>query len=506
MEYYFDTDDKLERKKYAEFLKSMLENCDKYRREDGDGAYVIAIDSPWGTGKTRFAKMMKNHLEGRDPILQEGKVDKKYISEPSDARKFNVIYYNSWETDYWGDALEPLIHNVLNSELFELIRADKDCDDVTNKLWSATKGVLKAVGLGFARNIIGDAAAEVIKGTIEELSKDDPDPLAAYSESIKMYNLFKDALTQTIKQTGRKLVIIVDELDRCRPTFAIQTLELAKHLFCVEGLIFVFALDVKQLSCSVKTVYGQEMDAAGYLCRFFDYIGRLPSPDHVAFIKMILSQYDFYKMNPSHFLDNNVEYIRILVGTFKLSLRDIVTILQSYGAMMECFLGNYDYYIKHHVYLFLLVLKYKDLDLYSRLFKVSSWLPNMKTGDSEKFNIKTNGEFNQYLTVLQSENPLRNSQFELKFDDSRDPKNARVIDVITQNMSRITVRFKVDPNGYLYEYDSSGDEKISWGNVLFKEDFYNWEKIKELTLSEYLYSQLEMFNFALPADEPTTKP
>ena len=62
MEYYFDPDDRLERKKYAEFLKSMLENCDKYRREDSDGAYVIAIDSPWGTGKTRFAKMLRNYL------------------------------------------------------------------------------------------------------------------------------------------------------------------------------------------------------------------------------------------------------------------------------------------------------------------------------------------------------------------------------------------------------------------------------------------------------------
>jgi predicted KAP-like P-loop ATPase len=63
----------------------------------------------------------------------------------------------------------------------------------------------------------------------------------------------------------------VDELDRCRPTYAIQTLELVKHLFNVPGLIFIFALDIEQLSHSVQTVYGQNMDAQGYLCRFFDY-------------------------------------------------------------------------------------------------------------------------------------------------------------------------------------------------------------------------------------------
>ena len=96
MEYYFDTDDKLERRKYAEFLKSMLENCDKYRREDSDGAYVIAIDSPWGTGKTRFAKMLRNFLEGREPKVIDGKADQSFIPPAKEERKFNVIYYNSW--------------------------------------------------------------------------------------------------------------------------------------------------------------------------------------------------------------------------------------------------------------------------------------------------------------------------------------------------------------------------------------------------------------------------
>ncbi len=60
MEYYFETDDDLERYKYASFLRTMIVNSDNYRREDSKGAYVIAIDSPWGTGKTRFSKMFCN--------------------------------------------------------------------------------------------------------------------------------------------------------------------------------------------------------------------------------------------------------------------------------------------------------------------------------------------------------------------------------------------------------------------------------------------------------------
>jgi hypothetical protein len=147
MEYYFDPDDKLERKRYAEFLKSMLENCDKYRREDSDGAYVIAIDSPWGTGKTRFAKMLRNFLEGRVPQVVDGRADQTIIPEPQTDRKFNVIYYNSWETDYWNDALEPLIHSIYGSNIIELESTDADIV----KMRTALLQILKGMGLAIIK-------------------------------------------------------------------------------------------------------------------------------------------------------------------------------------------------------------------------------------------------------------------------------------------------------------------------------------------------------------------
>ncbi len=494
MEYYFDTDDKLERRKYAEFLKSMLENCDKYRREDSDGAYVIAIDSPWGTGKTRFAKMLRNYLEDRTKVMGDD-------SKPGKEASFSAIYYNSWETDFSEDALLPLVHSITRSPEFKAERFTKKSQKFLDKFKDAATAVTKVVVYSVIHNLAGETVTEMVKAADDAVSQQTTDPLESYQNRLNLLDDFRRSLEKVIEHTKqKKLVIIVDELDRCRPTFALQTLEFVKHLFAVRGLIFIFALDIKQLSNSVKAVYGQEMDAAGYLCRFFDYIGRIPSPDHIKFIKLILSQYDYYNKNPSHFIDNNIEYIRMITETVKLSLRDIVTVLQSYGAMIECFLGNYDNYIKHHVYLFLLVLKYKDPDLYNRLFKVSSLLLNKKAGESEKFNFNSNGEFYQYLSVLQSENPLKNSLFELKGGELNNPNNARVIEVKNLTPERVIVKFKVDPNGYVYEYDSSNDKDVTWGNVLFKEDFLNWDKIKELTLSEYFYSQLEMFNFALPAD------
>lgn len=79
---------------------------------------------------------------------------------------------------------------------------------------------------------------------------------------------FKESL-EGIVSNQRKIVIIIDELDRCKPTFAVQLLEIVKHLFDIKGITFIFMLDIEQLSYLIKTIYGQEMAAAGYLCRFF---------------------------------------------------------------------------------------------------------------------------------------------------------------------------------------------------------------------------------------------
>lgn len=85
-------------------------------------------------------------------------------------------------------------------------------------------------------------------------------------------------------------MILVDELDRCRPDFAIAFLEVAKHLFDVDHVIFVLALDREQLGHSVRVIYGSELDSVGYLRRFFDLDFRLPAPDRTAFVKNKLEQ------------------------------------------------------------------------------------------------------------------------------------------------------------------------------------------------------------------------
>ncbi len=78
----------------------------------------------------------------------------------------------------------------------------------------------------------------------------------------------------------KHIVFLVDELDRAKPLFAIQTLEVIKHIFDADRVSYIFALDMEQLSHTVKSVYGEGMDSIGYLQRFFDQVISMPRDEH----------------------------------------------------------------------------------------------------------------------------------------------------------------------------------------------------------------------------------
>ena len=79
------------------------------------------------------------------------------------------------------------------------------------------------------------------------------------------------------KEQGNRLVIFIDELDRCKPDFAVKLLERIKHYFVNPDITFVFSINSMELQHTIKQYYGSEFDACKYLDRFFDL--RIVLPD-----------------------------------------------------------------------------------------------------------------------------------------------------------------------------------------------------------------------------------
>jgi len=122
--------------------------------------------------------------------------------------------------------------------------------------------------------------------------------MAAYEEqqnSISSFRIILEKAANEVSRDERPLVVMIDELDRCRPTYAIELLEIAKHLFSVPGIIFVLAVNRSELEHSVKAIYGGEFDGIGYLHRFFDIDFRLPKPNRKRFISEVLHSTEIHE-------------------------------------------------------------------------------------------------------------------------------------------------------------------------------------------------------------------
>lgn len=265
--------DLLERKEAVETLTHLIGNL--------EGPCVLSVDAVWGSGKTTFMKIWAQHLRNQG---------------------FAVVEFNVWETDF---SENPFL--TLSTELTEGLesREMEDMSETIETLKNASQAVFrwaapKAAGFLLSQApLVGQQLAELATPLVEE-------QFSQHSEARKSVKSFRKVLQSAADKLSkanrdRPLVIMIDELDRCRPSYAVELLEIAKHLFSVNHIIFVLAVNCDQLAHSIKAVYGSEFDATGYLRRFFDVDFKLPEPDRQAFIENQLEEtgiYDYFKEFP----------------------------------------------------------------------------------------------------------------------------------------------------------------------------------------------------------------
>lgn len=237
-----------------------------------DTPVVIAIDGTWGTGKTTFLNLWKQSL------LNGG---------------YPVVHFNAWENDYSA--------NAFVSMLFELTDQLRDCD-----VKFGLKNLLDDATIKIFTDIANASLKFCSSGMLSVDSfNNQHDTMAEHKHYKKQLEKFKENLEKLAASYRSKknypLVIVIDELDRCRPTFAMNILEVAKHLFSTDGVVFVLALNRRQLGHSVASIYGDRFDSLGYLERFVDITFRLPPVDRNKYLFSELSE----KCKERYGKDNN---------------------------------------------------------------------------------------------------------------------------------------------------------------------------------------------------------
>ncbi|POF32755.1 KAP family P-loop NTPase fold protein [Roseibium marinum] len=330
-------EDKLSRKNDAKFLITFLRNRLSERQKSGQKkSYVLNIDAGWGRGKSFFMKRLTEHLIAEDYL---------------------VVSVNAWKDDHAEDPLLAVM-SAADSELTKHLPDDQFAKQQLQRMKRDTARVLTAISKGAFRHWLhkaigdgADAVEEFLNLEVEENENSmiDASGKSGANEIIKVLNSktdslfsqfrksqqaienFKGQMEKTIQliSSGNKktpLFILIDELDRCRPIYAIQLLERVKHIFEIDDVVFIVATDTDQLQHSINAIYGNGFDSQRYLKRFFDrtYLFEPPEIDkYVDLLCETLSESDEVLRIP---LENDEGLATFLADCFTgldLSLRDV---------------------------------------------------------------------------------------------------------------------------------------------------------------------------------------
>lgn len=292
-----------------------------------DQPIVLCIDAEWGQGKTTFLRMWKQYLQNQG---------------------FATLCFSAWENDFSDDALVSLIGEI--SSAIKELSAHGDAtkaQEYFDKAKNLSIGLLKrsvpvAVKLATAGALdLDNLSEQAIASLTESIAKEQIEKyekskktLAEFKEALEtfansLYENNQEASEAETKLENKPVVFIIDELDRCRPTFAIELLEKTKHFFNVKNIVFVIAADKKQLGHSIRAVYGQDLDVNGYLRRFidFDYLLALQEPQkymEFLFYKFGFGEYFRYKDSYLGGREGQdiIGFLKILSSIFGFTLRD----------------------------------------------------------------------------------------------------------------------------------------------------------------------------------------
>lgn len=289
-----------------------------------DYSCTIGLNGGWGSGKTFFlTRFVKEYC--------------KEVAE--DARECPAaIYFNAWKDDFIQDPLLSILGQITQAQCLKEKFGEK-LDDLKNVakplLAQVGLGLAKCVGKGILKKVTGVDSYDIkdvfeislgdIKSFEEQKLLDNYSDVCSSRD--KLHKALEDLAKKIWDDTKCPLVIVIDELDRCRPVFAIELLERVKHLFDVPQLVFVIGMDANQLRESLKAVYGQ-IDTQDYLLKFIDIETTLPPLTRDDFITSLWHElgYDTLMVSGSRVYEEGnlvLTYFKLLAKINNLTLRQI---------------------------------------------------------------------------------------------------------------------------------------------------------------------------------------
>ena len=270
----FDTQDEFKRKPIAENIIRLLTS-------DIDLSPMV-IDGGWGTGKTEFCQKLIR-------LMQE-----QYSN-------YQPVYIDAFRSDHSGEPLLALLAEIIKACTPEDTgeQPSEQRKNITRKVAKAAGFVMKTVAKAAVGHVLKQNTDDLAEG-LQQIMNDGQDAdslaetvtdaaatIASHTIDATVEALLKEQIEaeknlETLKAclkefaAEKPIILFIDELDRCRPDYAVDMLEVIKHVFDVENVKVVLVTNTKQLRAAINHRYGMEVDAQKYLDKFLKYSFALP--------------------------------------------------------------------------------------------------------------------------------------------------------------------------------------------------------------------------------------
>ena len=324
-----------------------------YRIVEGqERPLTICLNGEWGSGKTFFLTRFVRDYNKRNPAG-------------------HAVYFDAWQDDFLADPLLAIICQLKN------VATEKTAKSLYKAVKNAAVPCLANVGLSIAKHAVKKCTGvDLDHLTVDDLETSEESIYEQYETMDSSRKLLREKLTafaaDTYAETKKPLLFVVDELDRCRPTFAIEVLERIKHLFCVPHLVFVIGADVRQLEKSIQAVYG-DIDGRDYLHRFFDIEVTLPAADKLGFVYALWDELQLEEILTRRGVNamsqrTMVEQFARLIKYRNLSLRQIEKCVRTYALLATSSLNSTCHWAL--LAAIAVVLKVTDEDAYNKFIRM----------------------------------------------------------------------------------------------------------------------------------------
>ena len=345
-------DDSVGNQKYLCSILKLLSNIDDNQ--------IICIDGDWGVGKTFLVKQLEyilkkykdEYYQSRYKILES---DREIILKLCDS--YYTFYYNAWKNDDHDDPFSSIIYNILNEY-------PQYKDEITSKFDKEEflKELLNIVTKILSNNLLkADITAEKIDKikTFNDLTKE----ITTIEEKKALFKKLIDLILE-----NKRMLLIIDELDRCNPRFATKLLEVVKHFYDLQNVTVIVVSNNRELQSTIKQQYGQSFDAYSYLNRFFDFTYRIEND------RSILYAQNYLKFG----LERNLPHYTFfaMIEKYNYSFRDCNRYKVLYDMAISIIEGSnqYTFYLNKKEYMsiqyiiipIVLALKIKDYEAYNQ--------------------------------------------------------------------------------------------------------------------------------------------